>query len=164
MPLSPHGRAARIQPGPVYRRLAYTSLSGRANKVSYIGYGGGRCREHNTDSPVTTAPCAPVFFVNSRSYFANQEKHRRLYEKRSSLSGISIGRERRSFDVGLRRASRVPADYTRAESAPGDRGEGGGTVRWSHLISSKIVFMRFARFLSLHESLRSEKHVGTCIR
>lgn len=56
------------------RATIYTRLSGWANKVPYIGYDGGRCREHNAlpRSPFLppSPPRSSAFFVNSPSYFA----------------------------------------------------------------------------------------------
>lgn len=48
----------------------YTRLSGWANKVPYIGYDGGRCREHNAFPRSPLPRSSSAFFVNSPSYFA----------------------------------------------------------------------------------------------
>lgn len=70
------------------RATIYTRLSGWANKVPYIGYDGGRCREHNgSRSP----PPPLVGFLRKLTILFRE---RRLYEKRSSPLDISIGSER----------------------------------------------------------------------
>lgn len=93
--------------GEARRATIYTRLSGWANKVPYIGYDGGRCREHNGSR---RSPPPLVGFLRKLTILFRERVERRLYEKRSSPLDISIVRERER-DPSTKSFLEISRDY-----------------------------------------------------
>lgn len=89
--------AVRSQATVVHRRASYTRLSGWANKVSYFGYGGGRCREHN-GTTLYSLLSAPSLFIPFPLLWPTLSLSTRLLRKLTILFREQV--ERRLYESG----------------------------------------------------------------